>query len=148
MNSVQRISLAVVAACTLITSLAAQSALPAISRWKRASDTPIVSPQGDGWESAGTFNPSVVWFHGKFVMLYRAQDRAGTSRLGYAESDDGIHFRRRPQPALSPETEYEKDGGVEDPRLVKFGRTFYLTYTGYNKKDAQLCMATSKNLIH
>src|SRR5260370_9128007 len=72
---------------------------------------------------------------GKFVMLYRAQDTAGTSRLGYAESTDGIHFTRRAGPALSPETEYEKDGGVEDPRLQKFADTFYLTYTGYNKQD-------------
>jgi len=148
MSFVSRIFLVALAACSLVSSLAAQPAPAVIRRWQRVSDTPILSPQGDGWESAGTFNPSVVWFHGKFVMLYRAQDRAGTSRLGYAESDDGIHFRRRPQPVLSPETEYEKDGGVEDPRLVKFGRTFYLTYTGYNKKDAQLCMARSKDLIH
>jgi predicted GH43/DUF377 family glycosyl hydrolase len=81
-------------------------------------------------------------------MLYRAQDRAGVSRLGYAESVDGLHFNRHPVPVLSPEAEYEKDGGVEDPRLVKFGDTFYLTYTGYNKKDAQLCLATSKDLLH
>ena len=53
-------------------------------------------------------------------MLYRAQDKIGTSRLGYAESSDGIHFTRASQPVLSPETDYEKDGGVEDPRLVKF----------------------------
>jgi len=81
-------------------------------------------------------------------MLYRAQDASGTSRLGYAESADGIHFRRGVRPVLSPETEYEKDGGVEDPRLQKFGDTWYLTYTGYNKKDAQLCLATSLDLIH
>ena len=49
---------------------------------------------------------------------------------------------------LSPEKDYEKDGGVEDPRLVQFGDTYYLTYTGYNKKDAQLCLATSKDLVH
>ncbi|HXM95142.1 MAG TPA: glycoside hydrolase family 130 protein [Candidatus Dormibacteraeota bacterium] len=116
--------------------------------WHRLSDRPVLSPQGNGWESAGTFNPSVVLRNGKYVMLYRAQDAAGTSRLGYAESFDGIHFERRPEPVLSPETAYEKDGGVEDPRLVKIGDTYYLTYTGYNKKDAQLCLATSKDLIH
>ena len=116
--------------------------------WQRASETPVISPQGDGWESAGTFNPSVVLRDGKIVMLYRAQDKAGTSRLGYAESADGIHFTRRSQPVFSPEKDYEKDGGVEDPRLVQFGDTYYLTYTGYNKKDAQLCLATSKDLIH
>jgi predicted GH43/DUF377 family glycosyl hydrolase len=108
----------------------------------------VVSPAGDTWESAGTFNPAVVLHNGKFVMLYRAQDKAGTSRLGYAESTDGIHFTRRPQPVFSPETDYEKDGGVEDPRLVKFGDTYYLTYTGYNTKDAQLCLATSRDLVH
>ena len=64
--------------------------------WTRLSPDPIISPQGDGWESAGTFNPAVVLHRGKFVMLYRAQDKDGTSRLGYAESSDGIHFSRRP----------------------------------------------------
>ena len=116
--------------------------------WKRASEQPILSPWGTGWESAGTFNPAVVIFHGKFIMLYRAQDHGGTSRLGYAVSADGIHFTRRPQPVFSPETPYEKGGGVEDPRIVRIGGVFYLTYTGYNKKDAQLCLATSKDLQH
>ncbi|PYT93468.1 MAG: glycosidase [Acidobacteria bacterium] len=100
--------------------------------WTRASNEPILSSQGSTWESAGTFNPAVILHNGKIVMLYRAQDAAGTSRLGYAESADGIHFTRRSEPVLSPEAEYEKDGGVEDPRLQKFGDTFYLTYTGYN----------------
>jgi predicted GH43/DUF377 family glycosyl hydrolase len=117
--------------------------------WHRASETPILSPQGAGWESAGTFNPAVVKIaENTFVMLYRAQDAAGTSRIGYAESTDGIHFTRRAEPVLSPEADYEKGGGVEDPRLHRFGDTYFLTYTGYNKKDAQLCLATSKDLIH
>ncbi len=115
---------------------------------RRVSESPILSPEGEGWESAGTFNPAVVYHEGMYVMLYRAQDRNGTSRLGYAESTDGVRFTRRPQPVLTPETDYEKDGGVEDPRLVEIHGTFYLTYTGYNKKDAQLCLATSKDLIH
>jgi predicted GH43/DUF377 family glycosyl hydrolase len=129
--------------------------------WRRASEAPILSPEGAGWESAGTFNPAVISTslpmkvptaaHAdlrKIVMLYRAQDAAGTSRIGYAESTDGIHFRRWAQPVLSPEADYERDGGVEDPRLQNFGDTYYLTYTGYNKRDAQLCLATSKDLIH
>jgi predicted GH43/DUF377 family glycosyl hydrolase len=131
--------------CCLV--LASELKLP-FGPWSRASQTPILSPQGNGWESAGTFNPAAVMYNGKIVMLYRAQDASGTSRLGYAESADGIHFTRRPEPVFSPEADYEKDGGVEDPRLVKFGDTFYLTYTGYNTKDAQLCLATSHDLVH
>jgi predicted GH43/DUF377 family glycosyl hydrolase len=129
--------------------------------WHRASEQPVLWPQGKSWESAGTFNPAVIRVPiaqlasdlrdgpTEIVMLYRAQDASGTSRLGYAESLDGIHFSRlRAEPVLSPEAEYEKDGGVEDPRLQQIGDTFYLTYTGYNKKDAQLCLATSHDLIH
>jgi len=128
--------------------LIAQSQLALFRDWVRVGDTPILSPVGDRWESAGTFNPAVIVRDGKFVMLYRAQDAGGTSRLGYAESADGIHFTRRVEPVLVPEADYEKDGGVEDPRLVQIGGTFYLTYTGYNKKDAQLCLAQSADLIH
>jgi predicted GH43/DUF377 family glycosyl hydrolase len=132
----------------LFVALASQnSANPAFGVWRRISPTPIISPRGNGWESAGTFNPAVIERAGKTVMLYRAQDGKGTSRLGYAESSDGIRFTRRAEPVLVPAEAYENEGGVEDPRLVKFGDTYYLTYTGYNRKDAQLCLATSKDLI-
>src|SRR5437016_2537043 len=135
--------------CPLVSlAFAASTSNLPFGPWTRAANEPILSPQGSTWESAGTFNPGVVFHDGKFVMLYRAQDASGTSRLGYAESPDGLHFTRRPEPVLSPEVDYEKDGGVEDPRLQKFGDTYYLTYTGYNKKDAQLCLATSTDLIH
>jgi beta-1,2-mannosidase len=137
-------------------AVAAVPVTPPFGKWARLSVDPIVSPKGDGFESAGTFNPSVVKKDGKFVMLYRAQDRKGTSALGYATSDDGIHFTRRPEPVMVSEAPYEKGGGVEDPRLQKIGDTYYLTYTGYNnvdgaaadKKDAQLCLATSADLVH
>ncbi len=133
----------------LLAALAAQSSRPLpFGAWHRASDQPVVAPRGSGWESAGTFNPAVVMHGGNIVMLYRAQDEQGTSRLGYAESTDGIHFTRRDEPVLSPSEDYERNGGVEDPRLVQFGDIYYLTYTGYNKKDAQLCLATSTDLIH
>lgn len=120
-------------------------ALPQIHR---VSTEPILQPQRSGFESAGVFNPAVIMRDGRFVMLYRAQDKNGTSRLGYADSADGVHFTRRTEPVLSPEADYEKDGGVEDPRLVRIEDKFWLTYTGYNKKDAQLCIATSTDLIH
>ena len=133
--------------CALLSALVVAQQWP-FAPWQRASNDPILFPQGSAWESAGTFNPAVIQHNEKFVMLYRAQDASGTSRLGYAESTDGIHFTRRAEPVLAPEADYEKDGGVEDPRLQKIAGTYYLTYTGYNKKDAQLCLATSRDLLH
>ena len=146
MNSTPRTLYATITAIALCTSLSAQPS--PITNWHRVSETPILSPQGDAWESAGTFNPAVVFYHGKFVMLYRAQDRVGVSRLGYADSADGIHFNRTIAPALSPLGAVERGGGIEDPRLVQFDDIYYLTYTAYNKKDAQLCLATSRDLVH
>lgn len=150
--------------CTLLVlalGAAATQITAPFGSWNRISETPIIAPEGDGFESAGTFNPSVVKYDGKFVMLYRAQDHQGKSSLGYASSQDGVHFVRRSEPVLAAEAPYETGGGVEDPRLVKIGDTFYLTYTGYNNQggkgihaagpvhgDAQLCMATSSDLIH
>src|SRR5258708_26004778 len=128
-------------------ALAAQNHDLPFAPWTRVSNEPILSPQGTSWESAGTFNPAVILAFGKFVMLYRAQDASGTSRLGYAEGPDGLHFIRRPIPFISPEAPYEKDGGMKAPRLQKIDDTYYLTYTGYNKKDAQLCLVTSPNLV-
>ena len=116
--------------------------------WKRVSDTPVLEPFGSGFAAKGVFNPTVVKRGAEYVMLFRAQDAKGTSRIGYASGTDGVHFVARPEPVLSPEAPYEKNGGVEDPRLVQIGDTFYLTYTGYNTVDAQLCLATSTDLIH
>jgi predicted GH43/DUF377 family glycosyl hydrolase len=108
----------------LFVALASQnSANPAFGVWRRISETPILSPRGNGWESAGTFNPAVIERAGQIVMLYRAQDGKGTSRLGYGESSDGIRFTRRAEPVFVATEEYEKEGGVEDPRLVKFANT-------------------------
>ena len=156
LRSVRLVSAAVaIASLALLGGMASAPFSPPFGQWSRVSAEPVVSPKGDGFESAGTFNPSVVMHDGKFVMLYRAQDTKGKSSLGYATSMDGIHFTRRAEPVLVSEAPYEKGGGVEDPRLVKVGETFYLTYTGYNnvdgmgadKRDAQLCMATSRDLI-
>jgi beta-1,2-mannosidase len=114
--------------------------------WQRLNDArPILSPRPGTFEAKGAFNPAVVKSGNKFIMLYRAQDAQGISRLGYASSRDGITFTREAEPVLSPEAEYERGGGVEDPRLVQISDTYYLTYTAYNGKDAQLALATTKS---
>jgi predicted GH43/DUF377 family glycosyl hydrolase len=93
------------------------------------------------------------------VQLYRAEDASGaqeigghTSRLGLAESSDGLHFTRRETPVLYPDTDaqrrYEWPGGVEDPRIVESDDgTYILTYTQWNRDVPRLAVATSRDLI-
>lgn len=129
---------------------------------------PVLSPGGGKfycpvrkdtvlWEEKDVFNPAAVVRNGKVDLLYRAEDRigqhAGTSRVGLAESEDGLHFKRYPEPVLFPDNDsllcYEWEGGIEDPRIVESPEGNYiLTYTAYDGKTARLMLATSDDLIH
>ncbi|MBV8551559.1 MAG: family 43 glycosylhydrolase [Acidobacteriaceae bacterium] len=129
-------------------ALAACAAEPVHVTAERLSSNPLLRPGGQPWNELGLFNPTAIKMGEKTVLLFRAQDKQQTSRIGYAESSDGLHFTVRPEPVLSPETHYEKGGGLEDPRVVRINGIYYLTYTGYNLHDAQLCLATSTDLIH
>ncbi|MHA8062667.1 glycoside hydrolase family 130 protein [Aquirufa aurantiipilula] len=132
---------------------------------KQDAVNPILSPdlkqqffcpiQGKtvGWENKNVLNPTALLKDGKVHLLYRAQDSLGTSRIGLAISEDGIHFKKMPKPILFPEQDafkkYEWPGGIEDPRIVQTEDGNYLiTYTSYDGKTARLCFATSPNLLH
>jgi predicted GH43/DUF377 family glycosyl hydrolase len=129
--------------------LALLAAPPAVTiQVERLSDQPVLRPAPPAWMEAGAFNPAAVSVNGKTILLFRARDARGASRIGYAESSDGLHFQIDPQPALQPVEPYERGGGVEDPRVLRIGATYYMTYTGYNGHDAQLCLATSTDLRH
>ncbi len=120
------------------------------------------SPMNDSlvqWEAYATFNPAAVVRNGRMMLLYRAEDATGvsqigghTSRIGLAESTDGLRFTRRPHPVLQPDRDaqarYEWTGGVEDPRVVETedGR-YVLTYTQWNGDVPRLAVATSSDLL-
>jgi beta-1,2-mannosidase len=89
------------------------------------------------WEEKDVFNPAAIIKDGKVFLLYRAEDSvgkyAGTSRIGLAESVDGLHFTRHPEPVLFPapdeQKKYEWEGGCEDPRVVQDSSgTYIMTY--------------------
>src|SRR3989454_10799521 len=121
------------------------------------------SPMNDSivyWEAFATFNPAAVVRDGKVYVLYRAEDATGemkighhTSRIGLAESADGLRFTRRSAPVLYPDNDaqasFEWPGGVEDPRIVETeDSTYVLTYTQWNRDVPRLAVATSRDLVH
>src|SRR3978361_2019962 len=59
-----------------------------------------------GWEAQDVFNPAAVIRNHQLYLLYRAEDTvkkyAGTSRIGLAESKDGLHFKTNTDPVLYP----------------------------------------------
>jgi predicted GH43/DUF377 family glycosyl hydrolase len=130
---------------------------------KADSQNPILSPSLQarfqdpiankmvGWENKNVLNPTALVRDGLVHLLYRAQDSLGTSRIGLATSEDGIHFKKNPEPILFPSNDafrgFEWPGGIEDPRIVeKEDGGYFLTYTSYDGKFARLCGAFSKDL--
>lgn len=122
-----------------------------LTPFKRLSDQPILSPRAgtDMFDSAGAFNPTATRLpDGRIAMLYRAQDEAGISRIGYAESTDGVHFTRLDKPVLEPR-QADESMGIEDPRLTADPLNpdqWHLTATAYDGKNAKLVDYQSTDL--
>ncbi len=111
------------------------------------------------WQKADVFNPAAIVKANKVYLLYRCEDNATatiggrTSRLGLAESSDGIHFKKFATPVLYPDSsefmKYEYPGGCEDPRLVQTENGIYVVaYTAWDNTTARLSIAFSEDLIH
>ena len=97
---------------------------------QRCDKNPILAPTNRSWENKAVFNCAVIDCKedGIIRILYRAIGDDNISRIGLAESVDGIHITDRyPEPIISPENELEKLG-IEDPRITKIGDTYYITY--------------------
>jgi len=111
---------------------------------------PVLMP-GSGFDSKGAFNPAVIREGDDYFMLYRAErlEDSLTGRIGLARSQDGINFIRHPEPVMVPDEDFDRFG-CEDPRLVKVGGTYYLTYVGNRGRyeTVNICLATSNDLIH
>ena len=152
--------------------LAEQNLSWTLGPFVRPVNAPIIEPKPQSvftdpitgkpvhWEALHTFNPAAIVRDGKVYVLYRAEDNSGTmvigmhtSRLGLATSDDGVHFTTGPTPIFYPDVDSQQDrewpGGVEDPRLVESeDGTYVLTYTQWNRRNTDIGIATSTDLIH
>jgi beta-1,2-mannobiose phosphorylase / 1,2-beta-oligomannan phosphorylase len=106
------------------------------------------NPQTD-WE-ADINRPVVIEHAGRFQMWYTGQAR-GHSWIGYATSQDGIHWRRMsPKPVLAAEAPWEKVA-VMCPDVLWDGRRkiYRMWYSGGGQYEPNaIGYATSRDGIH
>lgn len=97
-------------------------------------NNPILIPNPlNDWENLVTTNPAAYYEESekRIVMLYRAagNDDNHETNIGLAYSYDGYNFERASDKPLFSKHEGGWDAGsVEDPRIVKFGDYYYITY--------------------
>ena len=107
----------------------------------------ILQASQQEFESQAVLNPAAFFENGLLHLFYRAVQPGNYSSIGYAIFKDDVLIHRSPEPILRPETAPEMHG-LEDPRLIKLGETYYLFYTVYDGKDIQIAYATATTLPH
>lgn len=106
----------------------------------------ILEPKYD-FEKGGVLNPACVSVGDEVWMYYRAVSKDDISTIGFCKIKDDKVIEREDSPILAPEFDYEAKG-LEDPRITKIDGTYYLFYTAYDGKNAQIAYATTKELPH
>lgn len=103
------------------------------------------------WEIPSVMNPCVIFEEGIYKMWYAAGENFEPNVLAYAESKDGIHWKKygdTPVFTADPQNVYEQNrvGGCQVIKTPDMGYVmFYIGYENINK--AQICVAHSPNGI-
>lgn len=101
------------------------------------------------WEGFSVMNPCVLYENGVYRMWYAAGETYEPNVLAYAESPDGVHWKKsliNPIFTKDPKNIYEQDriGGCQVIKTEDMG--YVMFYIGYeNIHKAQICMARSPN---
>ena len=118
--------------------------------FKRVQDEPIMIPEFP-YEGFSVMNPCVLYEEGKYKMWYSSGETYEPNFICYAESEDGIHFKKhRTNPILMKKWQnwFEKDrlGGCQVIHTEDMG--YLMFYIGYEDIDtARICVARSDNGI-
>jgi predicted GH43/DUF377 family glycosyl hydrolase len=104
---------------------------------KRHKGNPILTLD-DAPGADAVFNPSAVKFNGKYLLLV-SLSKPGAPGCGrvihVADSDDGVSFKIRPEPFISPADKWEwseLDYDICDPRVTVIEGTHYITYPAHS----------------
>lgn len=118
--------------------------------FKRLQDEPIMVPEFP-YEGMSVMNPCVLFEDGVYKMWYASGETYEPNYICYAESSDGVHFKkRRTNPIFMRnwKNRFEQDrlGGCQVLHTEDAG--YLMFYIGYEDIDtARICVARSENGI-
>ncbi|PIR89637.1 MAG: pesticidal protein Cry7Aa [Candidatus Harrisonbacteria bacterium CG10_big_fil_rev_8_21_14_0_10_40_38] len=108
----------------------------------------VLEPTKKSFEKEAVLNPACYQEGENIHLFYRAIDGHFKSSIGYAKLRGPMNVVERwNKPIIEREFPYEKKG-VEDPRIAKVGRTYYMTYVAHDGKNAVTAYAKSKDLVN
>ena len=116
--------------------------------FRRVRTAPVISPETP-FEGMSVMNPCVLYENGVYRMWYSAGETYEPNVLCYAESTDGVKWRKHPLNPIfvkNPEKEYEQDriGGCQVIPHRDLG--YLIFYIGYRDiHTACICCASSRD---
>ncbi len=116
--------------------------------FRRGCAEPVLFPERP-WEGASVMNPCVLYENGVYRMWYSAGETYEPNVLAYAESADGVNWKKSPINPIfvnEPANAYEREriGGCQVLPHKELG--YLLFYIGYRDiNTACICCACSGN---
>lgn len=117
--------------------------------WVRMGTNPVLEPCEE-WEKSCVGCPHVLYEGSKFRLWYSGGDMYEPDAIGYAESEDGIHWERElTNPILRPADGWEADK-VTAACIVPREKDYLAFYIGFAEgfEKSQIGIARSKDGIH
>lgn len=120
---------------------------------QKYSGNPVLKPNVENdWESLVCTNPG-AWYDesiGEVLLLYRAagKDDAHTISFGLAKSKNGYDFERTADfPVMGAVAAGWDGGSVEDARIVRFGKYYFITYAAVAVSPGQYWLNRSSRRL-
>lgn len=118
--------------------------------WERYSTRPVFEAENE-WEQQSIMCPHVLWDEeaGIYRMYYSAGGWFEPDAIGYAESSDGISWKRKPEPIFWPvyKNLWERERTTAC-QVLRHGDWYYMFYIGFEDvHKARVCFARSRNGI-
>ena len=115
--------------------------------WTKHTGNPIMGVGPAGSFDGGSIWPSTVLFNGQMYRMWYTgvRDLGGfTWTIGYAESDDGLSWTRRPEPVVETGGGWESDF-VYAPLVLLDGPVHRMWYAGFGGSSIHIGYAESRD---
>lgn len=112
--------------------------------WRDMQQGPVLAPE-ESWEGSSVMCPNVIHEDGAgYKMWYSGGAQFEPLAIGYAESSNGVDWRRKPQPVLSAAVDKFDCARVAGSSVVADRDGYTMFYIGFrNVEEAGICVARS-----
>ncbi len=116
--------------------------------WTRYAGNPVLNATAGAWD-ANVGNPRVIHDGGLYKMWYSGDNLAGSIRLGYATSPDGIHWTKYSANPVFAATQSWEAGAITAPVIVHGSLGYTMWFAGEGTSGAwSIGYATSTDGIN